>query len=151
MSMRKTTPLSDSKSRLLKRLCEESDHPFHRMGAILYKGGAAISVGFNKTGSSKLMTRNHRLRPFAQTLHAEVSAVIGVSKEEASKCDLIVGRITAGGSFALAKPCAMCQAVLKQMRVRRVYFTTGGYEDGSPQIEQLTEENKESTQVCYHV
>lgn len=143
--------LSDSKARLLKRLCEESDNAQHRLGAVLYKGGAIISIGVNKSGSSKLTKRHRYLRPFAQSVHAEVNAILGITKEEASKCTLIVGRITAAGRFAMAKPCAMCYAILKQMRVRKVFYTTGEYIGDSPVVEQLTEENKnDKPGVCYH-
>lgn len=129
--------LSDSKTRLIRRLCEESVDYQHRLGAILLKGGAVISIGINHTGSSKILRKYQHLRPQTLGIHAEVSAILGITKAEASKCVLIVGRVNSKGIFGLAKPCPMCQEILREMGVRKVYYTTGEYEEGVPLIEQL--------------
>lgn len=115
--------------RLLKSLIEKSTCHAYRIGAVLAKGSNVISVGFNHWGTRQIIERHRHIRPNNDTVHAEIHAILGVSKEEAAKCTLYVGRFTKEGRPANAKPCPLCQTILKEMGVKRVFYTDAEFED----------------------
>jgi len=94
----------------------------YQLGAVLFKGGNVINVGFNKTGTNILQYRKRHLH-YVGNVHAEIDAILGVSKEEAKKCDLWVVRIISNGNFALAKPCIMCREILSEMGIKRIFYS----------------------------
>lgn len=76
------------------------------------------------------MARTHPLQQkyakgcsFALGLHAEVDACLGVAEADLLGADLYVARILKDGKIALAKSCAVCQKFMKDVGIRRVYFT----------------------------
>lgn len=64
-------------------------------------------------------------RPRPQ-LHAEARAL----RKADAGCVLYVARIKRDGNWAIAKPCKFCQALIRNKRVKRVYYTIGPGEYG---------------------
>lgn len=93
----------------------------YRLGAVLVKGGAIINFGYNRTGHHNLIEKK-KTRDIDQ-LHAEVDAVLGIAKIETRKCDIWIARIKNDDQLGLAKPCEMCQLILKEMGIRRVFYS----------------------------
>lgn len=65
-------------------------------------------------------------------MHAEVRAVLNKPRSATEGCDIYVVRLSSDGkSLRMAKPCAMCQEVLKRAGIRRVFYSTNGSEINS--------------------
>ena len=111
---------------LLQRTSEKSDCPNYRIAAVLVKGSSIVNFGFNHRGTSRLIERKRHLRTINDSVHAEVHAILGVSKSVTSRCDIYVARFTLDGEPANAKPCVLCQAILKEMGVKRAFYTEKG-------------------------
>lgn len=90
------------------------------MAAVLSKGSKIISVGINKPNSY----HKHFVKPEhdRMALHAEVSCLYNVKKDQAKGCTLYVFGETAGGNNMLTKPCFSCTVLAKQMGVKKVIY-----------------------------
>jgi len=90
------------------------------MVCILVKGGSIISVGANKENSApKPFVKQYR--PSMQ-LHAEMSCLAGVLKENSKNSTVYVLGETVNGNQMLSKPCPSCEGFLREMQVRRVVY-----------------------------
>jgi deoxycytidylate deaminase len=104
-----------------KKASFKSDHPMHRLGAVVAKGNKVISVGWNK-----YRTHPKSPHPFKH-LHAEIMALFQCGEEEAKGADLYVYREGKDGIPRLSKPCKTCMSVIKKAGIKRVFFTNLGY------------------------
>ena len=103
---------------LARRLSKHSDHYQHKLGCVIVRKNKILSVGFNKLST-------HPKSPHAyHSLHAEISALIGLSYEDLRYCVAYVYRETKDGKTALARPCPSCERALKLAGIRGVYYTT---------------------------
>lgn len=103
---------------LARKLSYKSDYHSHRLGAVIVRGGDIIGVGFNK----------RKTHPMSKTrfnnIHAELSAVLNSGLETLHGCDIYIYRETKLGQVALARPCAHCAEMLRQLSISNVYYTT---------------------------
>lgn len=83
----------------------ESDY-LYQLGALVFKGGKILSLGHNKIGS-----------------HAEVDALNQLKPHQTRGADLLVVRVSKTG-LAMSKPCPICQIVIKNRGIKRVFYTT---------------------------
>jgi cytidine deaminase len=95
------------------------------MGALLTRAGRIISIGINSH-------KSHPKMGLVKTLHAEVSCLIGVRYQDLSGATMYVSRVNKNGKIGMAKPCTICQAVLAEYNVRRIYYT-----NSAGQIEKM--------------
>lgn len=58
------------------------------------------------------------------TLHAEEAAVLGVARQITTGSSVYVARIGKRKEWRMSKPCPKCEAVLRFVGVKRVYYTT---------------------------
>ena len=96
--------------------------------AVIVSGGRVISVGHNSRANSGLQRRFLK-NPHCNSIHAEVDAILNVRR----KIDLtgskiyVVRRLRADTAdkpvCGLAKPCAMCAAILYSYGIKRAYYT----------------------------
>lgn len=107
--------------RLATNVALGSDCEFHH-GAVLFDGGRVLNVSANKPSYNKFAARFKRNFP---TLHAEIGAVLGMSKAMTNGAEVLVVRVNKRGQIMFSKPCKMCQAVLRFCGVRRVFYTLG--------------------------
>lgn len=95
------------------------------MGAVIVNK-KPISVGCN------LMKTHPKYANGKETtlsIHAEVKAILSCPRRQLTGAEIHVFRANRDGSTALAKPCENCLAVLEEVGIKRVYFTTqDGYE-----------------------
>lgn len=106
---------------IAKAASKHSDHPAHKLGAVIVKGNKIISVGFNK---NKTHTKsNHAWK----RLHAEICAIIK-TKEDLTGCNIYVYRETKLGNLGMARPCPSCLAAIQESGIKRICYTTdNGY------------------------
>lgn len=106
--------------KLGKKLLKLSNHSRYKMVCLLVKGGNILSVGNNKENSApKPFVKQYR--PSMQ-LHAEMSCLAGVLKENSKNSTVYVLGETVNGNQMLSKPCPSCESFLKEMLIRRVVY-----------------------------
>lgn len=96
-----------------------------RHGAVLVRHGSVMSVGLNK---DKPCSFGNRFRPKDMgeaTVHAELAAILNVPRSQTEGADLYVVRVGSLDDLRNSKPCRMCQAALKFVGVKRVFYSAG--------------------------
>lgn len=120
-----------------KHLAEKSDFPSFKIGCVLTYNGHIVGQGCNMNKSNPTQKKYNKYRNFRpgpvvrHTGHAEISAIRSVPYTVAQSIDwkkvkCYVYRISPGKRFkkGLARPCPACMAMLRDMGVRNLYFTT---------------------------
>lgn len=112
------------------RLAEKSDHPLHKMGAVLVRNGNLAGSGYNKNHS------HPRSESYENMIHAELSALLNAGKiwGNTRKTDLYVVRVTKGGSLATSKPCDDCMDLMLETGIDSVTYID---ENGRVKKEEL--------------
>ena len=101
---------------LSKKLASHSDHPQHKLGAVIVQGNRIISLGFNKN-----TTHTRSPHPWGR-LHAEVNAIIK-SKEDLVGSSIYVYRQRKDGSLARAYPCHYCLTMIKEVGISTIFYS----------------------------
>lgn len=100
------------------KVAELSQHPHHKMAAVIVKKGKVRSFGINK-----LSTHPKALTPF-KTIHCEFHAILNSKLDDFSGCEIYVYRETKGkGNLATAKPCFHCRKMLKDLNFKIIHFS----------------------------
>lgn len=102
---------------IAKQLSRKSSYKY-RVGAVVVRSGKPIGFGFNKPQKTHPKSSNE-----FRTIHAELDAMIGLSREEISGADLYIFREHKDGHIALARPCDHCLALIREYGIRRIYYT----------------------------
>lgn len=115
--------------RMAKNASELSDFPRVKIGAIVVNKHRVISSGYNSFARRhKLQVKYNRERfdgPSAGCVHAEMAALIPlINKEDLSRASLYVYRELQNGSFGMCRPCKACMALIKNLGIRKIYYTT---------------------------
>lgn len=125
---------------LARNACYYSDFMKARLGAVLIYKGKVMSVGWNSTKTSPLQKSLNKFRHYEldcgaahHTLHAEVSCLTKARDLDIDwgRASIFIYRVKKDGSSGLAKPCKGCQALIKSMGIKNIYFSTEngwGYE-----------------------
>jgi deoxycytidylate deaminase len=100
------------------KMAQKSDYKF-RVGCVIVRGSKIVSFGWND-GVKTHTKSNH---PF-KSLHAEADAIISARREDLSGCSAYVARLRKDGSIAIAKPCQFCEAMLRKVGIKQVFYTT---------------------------
>lgn len=99
----------------------------HLKATIFDKRGNVISTGENsytKTHPYQFTLAKKIGRPNAIYIHAEVAALIKLSKKEKQKAHRIfIERYDANGNPVLAKPCKACQLALEEAGIKIIEHT----------------------------
>ena len=106
-----------------KKVAEQSDYGKFRHGAILVKGSSIRNVSCNKHRHCHFGKRFRESHTGTATLHAELGAILGMSRCAAQGSTVYVARINREGEARISKPCPMCEAAMRHVGVRRVYYT----------------------------
>lgn len=98
-----------------------------RLGAAIVSGRKVVSIGYNQ-----MLRTNPLVRKYDQfkAIHAEVSAIIRIKNKELLRgSTLVVYRETKNGVQEIAKPCDVCQKIMRDFGIIEVYYSTPtGYE-----------------------
>ena len=108
---------------LAKRVAEQSNYGKFRHGAVLVKGNSVRSVSCNKHRHCSFGARFRKEGYGDATLHAELGAILGMDRSTTQGSDVYVARINRVGEARISKPCPMCEAAMRHVGVRRVYYT----------------------------
>ena len=115
---------------------------------------AAAVIQNNKQLSDSVCNADRNLcrRHHVPSLHAEARALLSFYgkniyynnckrkwcfydiKYKAKKVDVVVIRVTRGGELANARPCRKCLAMMEDLGVKRVHYSSGDSSDGEDEI-----------------
>lgn len=119
---------------LAHQACYYSDNPKAKLGCVVVYKGKILSVGYNvasKTHPAQKAYNKYRgYDPNASTsyntLHAECSALIKIRDLDIDwhKAHIFVWRIKKNENRGLARPCPACEAMIKNMGIENVYYST---------------------------
>lgn len=115
---------------LAKNASEFSDFPQHKLGAVLIEKNRVVSVGFNSKKENPIQKHLNKLRGYDvekahNSLHAEVYTLLKAKDLDIdwNKTSLFIYRQHKDGRKALAKPCAACSQMIKQLGIKNIYYT----------------------------
>ena len=116
-------------SGILKLAIEEAETVSYRfrVGAVLFKGSRILASGHNGIRSSRI----HPLhKQYNNSLHAEQNAILNIKDWSTLKgCSILVVKISkTRGVFSMARPCEMCQDLLRHVGIKSMYYTNGNGE-----------------------
>lgn len=112
-----------------KVISELSDFPRVSVGCVVVYGHKIISSGFNsnKTNPTQKRLNIHRFTvDTPATLHAEVAALLPLINREDIKfsdISLYIYRGYKNGNPALSKPCPSCLALIRQLKIKKLYYS----------------------------
>lgn len=106
----------------------------YRLCAVIVSGGRILSVGFNKRTKNSFVRHFQKgVREFCLATHAEQSCVLKIRK----KIDLTGSKIYVvrlgghnGESYAMARACTMCQRMLRNYGINKVYYSINEHQYG---------------------
>lgn len=112
-----------------KAVSELSDFPRVSVGCVAVCGHKIISSGYNsmKTNPTQKKLNIHRFDvDTPATIHAEVAALLPlINRRDINFNDvsLYIYREYKNGNPALSKPCPSCLALIRQLGIRRLYYS----------------------------
>lgn len=114
---------------MAKKLAKKSDHYQHKFGCVIVKKNTPVGFGYNQI-------KTHTKSPHAwKMIHAEFHAIVGVDPADLRNASVFVHRESKTGKTGMAKPCASCEKMLQDVKVKEVYYTTeDGYEHYELQV-----------------
>lgn len=114
-----------------RKISDLSD--YHRknakVGCIVVMGNRIISSGYNSEKTKPIQKQYDRYRFSADTphkLHAEIVALSALKYKniDFSRAKVYIYRSKANGQIGSARPCASCMALIKEMGIHHIYYTT---------------------------
>ena len=112
-----------------KAIAELSDFPRVKIGCCAVYKHKIISSGCNsmKTNPTQKRLNAHRFdADTPATMHAELSCLLPlISRKDVDFSDvsLYIYREFKSGDLALARPCASCEALIRSLGIRYIYYT----------------------------
>ncbi len=117
-----------------KQVASLSVFPRYRFGSILVQKGKVLSFACNQAKTHPLQKRmNHQYRIYegdskygkdVARLHSEINCLLHFEKDDGlSKSELYIYRMSKGGP-AQARPCGACMARVRELGIRKIYYTT---------------------------
>lgn len=108
---------------LAKKVARRSSFKY-QVGAVISKNGRVLSIGHNYIGYCKILPN----RPYPESVHAEQSAIAKMlGKRRISQLEnasIFVSRASRLGFPRLARPCGVCLALIKNVGIRHITYTT---------------------------
>jgi len=112
-----------------KSMSELSEFKSQHIGCVAVYGHKIISSGYNsnKTNPAQKRLNIHRFDvDTPATIHAEVACLLPlINRRDINFNDisLYVYREYKNGNPALSKPCPSCMALIRQLGIRRLYYS----------------------------
>ena len=107
-----------------------SDFPRVKIGAIAVYKHRIVSSGCNQTKTHPLQKRvnKHRFNDDTKhSQHAEINCLvqlIGRRDIDFKDVSLYIGRMLADGTIGDCRPCEGCMALIRELGIRHLYYTT---------------------------
>lgn len=116
-----------------KVISKLSDFKKVKLGCIIIYKNAIISTGYNNNKSHPVQKRYNSYR-FSEDgnhkIHAETMALLHIRALNINwrKIKIYIYREFKNGKPALARPCSSCMAMIKDLGIKNIYYTTNyGY------------------------
>lgn len=112
-----------------KAISELSDFPKVKIGCCAIYKHKIISSGCNSMKTNPTQKRLNAYRFDADTpatLHAELSCLLPLINRkdiDFGNVSLYIYREFKSGELALSKPCASCEALIRSLGIRNIYYT----------------------------
>lgn len=112
-----------------KAMSELSEFKQYHIGAVAVCGHKIISSGSNSNKTNPVQKRFNKHRFDAETrhtIHAELACLLPLLNRKDinfSDVSLYIYREHKSGDLALAKPCASCEALIRSLGIRNIYYT----------------------------
>ena len=112
-----------------RAIAELSDFPKVKIGCCAVYKHKIVSSGCNsmKTNPTQKRFNVHRFdADTPATLHAELSCLLPLINRkdiDFGSVSLYIYREFKSGDLALAKPCASCEALIRSLGIRHIYYT----------------------------
>lgn len=90
-------------------------------GAVMVKSGRVVGTGYNKDRNHPLFISPEHIKPHCSR-HAEMEAIKEAGKN-AEGAVLYVARVNNQGKDRISKPCKICQAIIKDKKIKKVIYT----------------------------
>lgn len=120
-------------AKIALELAAAADHDVtHQLCALVVSKNKVLSVGYNQPKTHTISAETKM-----QQLHAEMHAVLGCPEAAVDGAEVIVVRIKPSGKPGLARPCEVCEKILRRFGVRRVFYTTNSEDPDNPEIEEM--------------
>ena len=115
-----------------KNMAEMSDFERQQVGCVAVYKNKIIGMGFNSTKTHPLQKEYNKVRFTGDysphCMHAEVHALMPIRNMDIdwSKVKVYTYRICKGNpnKGALARPCPSCQAFMRDLGIKHIYYTT---------------------------
>ena len=119
---------------IAKEVSKLSDFPRVQIGACAVYKHKVISTGYNSQRTSPLQKKYNQYRFTAETshsCHAEISCLkplIDRKDIDFKNVKLYIYREDKNGTPLLARPCHSCEKLIRDLKIKKVFFSTyGGY------------------------
>ena len=115
--------------RLARKISLTSSFDRVKIGAVIAKGTTVLALASNRPKSHPMQFKfNNKAKRIAPRhhVHAEMGALINAEREgiNVRGSTIYVYRRLASGALGCSKPCAACEAALKEAGIRNVYWTS---------------------------
>lgn len=114
--------------RIAKEAARNSECHF-RHGAVLAKSSRVLNVSGNINRYCKFADF-HRTEDGHGTIHAEIGAILGISRSVLRSSDVYVIRINREGELMNSRPCDMCMTAMQHVGIKRVFYSITDSEFG---------------------
>lgn len=110
--------------KLAKELADTSTYGIFRHGAVLTSGSCILGLGVNNDKYCSIGAKYRSYHKGISTYHAEIGAVINIPRHVTKGCTIYVARTSKfDGTMRMSKPCPMCEAILRERGVKRVFYS----------------------------
>lgn len=112
-----------------KAVSQLSDFKQQHIGCVAVSGHKVISSGYNscKTNPMQKRLNIHRFEvDTPATIHSELACLLPLIKRKDvnfSNVTLYIYREHKSGALAIARPCASCEALIRSLGIRNIYYT----------------------------
>ena len=126
-----------------KAVSDMSDHPQYKVGAVVVMNHRIISSGHNSDSKTHPLQKKYNRYRFTDEgdhkQHAELAALLPLIRERTNLSNAVIFtyREHKNGDIAMSRPCKSCLQLIKDLGIKRIYYTT---EDGYA-YERLTIQN----------
>lgn len=114
--------MTSSIEKKLQEVQKQSNHSQHKLSALILYKGRPLSFGVNDQYKTDPKIKKYT---DVKKTHAEMSAIFRIkSKSILKACTMVVYREDKMGNIALAKPCAVCECMIKDYGIKKVIYST---------------------------
>lgn len=126
-----------------KAVSELSDHKHYKIGAVVVMNHRIISSASNSNSKTHPLQKKYNKYRFTDEgdhkQHAELAALVPLIRDgmDLSNAAIYVYRVHKNGTLAMSRPCPSCMQLIKDVGIKRVFYTTeNGYA-----YEKITQQN----------